>query len=67
MSLSKKHFRAIASILRDTRASKTTKQEIARYFASENPRFDFDRFYTASTKPKAPRRKKTEMGMSLSW
>lgn len=64
MSLSKKHFRAIATILRDTHAPKRTREALADYFHSDNPRFSYDRFYAATKRPK---RKKTEMGMSLAW
>jgi hypothetical protein len=42
--VSKKDFVAIAEILCETHASSATKERLASYFGSQNPRFDQDRF-----------------------
>lgn len=48
--MTKKHFQAIADILRDHDAKPELKSELARYFKSLNPRFNRDRFLQACEK-----------------
>lgn len=47
--MTKRHFEAIAAILRDYPPAKVMSigLRLADYFASENPRFDRERFLTA--------------------
>lgn len=48
--MTKKHFKAIAEIIRNTRCVKEIAQvaiKLADYFADENPLFDRDKFMTA--------------------
>lgn len=46
--MSRKHFKALAEILKDNQASDKLIQEIGSWLKSENPRFDRGRFYTAA-------------------
>tara|TARA_Y100000401_G_C8132345_1_gene130754 strand:+ start:262 stop:414 length:153 start_codon:yes stop_codon:yes gene_type:complete len=46
--MTRKHFRKIASILKENNADPLLIREMAKLCASENDYFDFDRFYTAS-------------------
>lgn len=46
--VSKKDFVAIAEILCETDASRDTRDGLARYFKTQNPRFDRDRFLRAT-------------------
>jgi hypothetical protein len=43
----KKHFEAIAKILRDNKADQNLVQSLAQYFATTNPNFDAERFVKA--------------------
>ena len=45
--MTKKHFEAIAKILRDGKADPTLVQSLAQYFATTNPNFDAERFVKA--------------------
>ena len=47
-SMTRKHFRKIASILRERKADPMLIRDIASMCASENMYFDYDRFYTAA-------------------
>tara|TARA_R110002012_G_scaffold61605_1_gene161669 strand:+ start:130 stop:282 length:153 start_codon:yes stop_codon:yes gene_type:complete len=46
--MTRKHFRKIASILRERKADPMLIRDIASMCASENMYFDYDRFYTAA-------------------
>jgi hypothetical protein len=46
--MSRKHFIAIARILKDTKADPLIIREFASLCASENMYFDYDKFYEAS-------------------
>jgi len=48
MSMSRKHFEKLASILRVQRADPYMIRAIAYFCASENEKFDYDKFYEAS-------------------
>ncbi len=45
--MTKKHFEAIAKILRDNDADPTLVYELAQYFATTNHNFDAERFVKA--------------------
>ena len=46
--MTRKHFRAIAECLKVTDASPATIEAIAVWLRTENPRFDVQKFLTAS-------------------
>ena len=46
--ISRKHFIAMAQILKDNQASDRLIGDIATWFKSQNARFDRDRFFTAA-------------------
>jgi len=46
--MTRKHFRKIASILRERRADPMLIRDFATMCALENEYFDYDRFYTAA-------------------
>ena len=46
--MTRKHFRKIASILRERSADPMLIRDFASMCASENMYFDYDRFYTAA-------------------
>lgn len=46
--MTRKHFRAIADCLKYTEASNNTIEAIAVWLRTENPRFDTQKFLTAS-------------------
>ncbi len=47
-AVTKKDFEAMADVLCTTRASARTVDGLARYFASQNPRFNASRFKAAT-------------------
>lgn len=49
MMLTRKHFRAIAEILKNNSASEKLINDFSHYLRSENSNFNFNRFKTAST------------------
>ena len=50
MALSRKHFERVAEILGTTNVPEKTIEEFGQFFAQENPRFDYNRFYDAIDK-----------------
>ena len=48
MTLTKKHFIAVAEILKESNADDQLIQKFVDYFRTENPLFDVSRFITAS-------------------
>lgn len=46
--MTRKHFRALAECLKITGASSSTIEAIALWLRTENPRFDVQKFLTAS-------------------
>lgn len=47
--MSRKHFQDIARVLKLTKASAETIEEMADMLAAHNPQFDRDRFIAAAT------------------
>ena len=50
--MTKKHFEAIAAILKANNAPLSLVMEFAAYFESENPNFDAERFVEVCRNPK---------------
>ncbi len=50
--MTKKHFEAIAKILKAQSANLALVMELAAYFESTNPNFDAERFVKACLNPK---------------
>lgn len=50
MALSRKHFERVAEILGTTNVPEETMEKFVQFFYEENPRFDYDRFYSAVDK-----------------
>ena len=50
--MTKKHFEAIAAILKAQNATPDLVQALALYFATTNPNFDAERFVKACLNPK---------------
>lgn len=48
MTLTRKHFKAIAEILNDNKASLELIKDMAYYLNTENSNFDFNKFKEAS-------------------
>lgn len=46
--MSRKHFKALAEILNDHKASDQMISDVSNWLRSQNPRFDSSRFYQAA-------------------
>lgn len=46
--MSRKHFKALAEILKDHKASDQLISDVSAWLKSQNPRFDSSRFYQAA-------------------